>query len=149
MALTFFRRMLQSEAGRRRLKELAWFVLIGASNTALTYGIYLIALQFVGYLVAYVVSFLFGVIYTALLNIRVAFSSRHNPKVTIAHMACGSAYFLLNLCLLRLVVEQFAVPTIVAPVPVLAVTFPIYFIAARALVSRLGKPRSATPVANE
>ena len=128
-----------------RLKELAWFVLIGASNTALTYAIYLVALQFTGYLAAYIISFVFGVTYTALLNVRVAFSNRLHPRVVLGHMACGTVYFLLNLFLLRIAVERFAVPAALAPIPVLVATFPMYFIAARAVVARFGKPRPATP----
>jgi putative flippase GtrA len=121
-----------------RLKELAWFVVIGASNTALTYAVYLLALQFTSYLVAYTISFLFGVIYTALLNIRLAFSSRLRPAVILSHMGCGTVYFLLNLFLLRVAVGHFAVPAALAPLPVLVITFPLYFLAVRAVVARLG-----------
>ena len=129
-----------------RLKELSWFILIGASNTALTYIVYLVALQFTGYLAAYLLSFLFGVIYTALLNIRVAFSSRLRTAVILAHMGCGTVYFLLNLLLLRIAVEHFAVPAALAPLPVLVITFPLYFLAVRAVVARLGSV--VTPAGN-
>ena len=139
---------LPETTSRRRLKELTWFILIGASNTALTYAVYLIALQITGYLSAYIISFLFGVIYTAVLNIRVAFSSRLNPRVMLGHMVCGTVYFLFNLILLHIAVERFAVPPALAPIPVLAATFPVYFVAARAVVARLGKPRSVTPAGN-
>jgi len=125
-----------------RLKEAAWFVLIGASNTALTYLVYLAALQFTGYLAAYVIAFVVGAIYTALLNIRVAFSSRLNPRVMAAHIACGTVYFLVNLFLLRVVIERLGVPAALAPIPVLAVTFPIYFFAARAVVRRFSESLS-------
>ena len=91
---------------------------------------------------AYLTAFLCGLVYTTLLNIRVAFSGRLNPRVTIAHASCGTAYFFINIFLMHLLIDRFDLPAALAPVPALAITFPIYFIAARSIVVRFGRTRT-------
>ena len=74
-------RFLSTESKHMKVRlELLRFLLVGFSNTLLTYLIYLIALFFFHYYIAYSISFLSGVFIAYYFNSSVVFKSSQSTK---------------------------------------------------------------------
>lgn len=125
--------------GGRSTRELVFFLLVGVSNTALTYVAYLALLRLTDYGWAFTGAFLVGLTYTGLLNIRLTFS--HHPTV-MAWVVFGAYYTLYYLCtllLLHVLVDGIGIDKHWALLVMLPVVVPINFIMTRLIVHRFGR----------
>jgi hypothetical protein len=128
-------------AGRPQARQMALFLAIGVSNTALTYLTYLGLLLITSYHLAYTGAFIVGLVYTGLLNIRVTFA-RHPTITAFAVFAVYYLlYYLLNLLLLQVVVEIVAIDERLALLVLLPVIVPINFFVTRLIAHRFGRAR--------
>src|SRR4051812_29678778 len=75
--------------GGKSLREVILFLVVGVSNTLLTYVVYLALLRVAHYGWAFTGAFVVGLVFTGLLNIRVTFA-RHP---TVAACLAFSAYY--------------------------------------------------------
>ena len=123
-------------------RQLVLFLAVGVSNTILTYLTYLGLLLVVGYGLAYTGAFVVGLIYTGLLNIRVTFA-RHPTVAAFAIFAVYYLlYYLLNLALLRLVVEVLGIDKRLALLAMMPVIIPLNFFVTRLIAHRFGRARA-------
>jgi putative flippase GtrA len=107
--------------------EFVRFLIAGAVNTGLSYAIYLLLLAIAPYLVAYSLSYLFGIAISYLLMTRFVFRTERRlasalkfPLVYVAQYAVGSA-------VLVLLVETFAVQAWLAALVAIVVSIPVTF----------------------
>src|SRR5262245_9942405 len=75
--------------GGKSLRQIVLFLLVGVSNTILSYVVYLALLRVAHYGWAFTGAFVVGLVFTGLLNIRVTFA--HHP--TVAACVVFSAYY--------------------------------------------------------
>jgi putative flippase GtrA len=111
------------------------FLIIGAINSAITYFIYLGLLWVFHYLVAYTISFLFGIISAYLLNARFVFfqpwrlsKALQFPVVYIVQYGFGAA-------LLSFMVDLFRFSPAYASLLVVILTLPITFLISQLIIS--------------
>ena len=133
---------LSSRLGRAGGREVIVFLIVGLSNTALTYVTYLGLLQVLHYAWAYTGAFLVGLIFTGLLNIRVTFARHPTFAVWIVFAAYYTIYWFCSIALLRLLVDGLSVPEAYGPLVMLPIVVPINFVITRMIVHRFAKARS-------
>jgi putative flippase GtrA len=126
----------------RHSREIVAFLVVGCSNTVLTYVTYLGLLHLMHYRWAYTGAFIVGLLYTGLLNIRVTFA--HHPTLIawIVFAAYYAAYWVFSLALLHVLVEGLGVDKRYGPLLLLPVVIPINFLITRLIVHRFARARS-------
>jgi putative flippase GtrA len=132
-------------SGRLRSKharELLAFLVVGVSNTVLTYVTYLGLLQLVDYRWAYTGAFIVGLLYTGLLNIRVTFAHHPTLLAFVVFAIYYMLYWILNLSLLHLLVDGLGIDERFGPLLLLPIMIPINFVVTRLIVHRFARART-------
>ena len=65
------------------LKKIYRFLLSGATNTALTYALYLVLIRFLNYNVAYIITFTVGILIAYILNRFIVFREKGRFGITL------------------------------------------------------------------
>jgi putative flippase GtrA len=128
--------------GGRNLRQIVLFLIVGVSNTVLTYVAYLALLQIVHYAWAFTGAFVLGLLFTGLLNIRVTFGHHHTLAAWVVFSAYYGLYYVFALMLLRLLVDEIGIDARFAPLVMLPVVVPINFLMTRLIVHRFARARS-------
>ncbi len=126
----------------KHAREIIAFLIVGFSNTVLTYVTYLGLLLVLHYRWAYTGAFIVGLLYTGLLNIRVTFA--HHPTLVawIVFAAYYAFYWVFSLALLHLLVEGLSIDARYGPLVLLPIVVPINFVMTRLIVRRFARARS-------
>jgi putative flippase GtrA len=126
----------------KSVRQVLLFLIVGFTNTILSYVIYLGLLQIWHYAWAFTGAFVLGLIYTGLLNIRVTFARQPTVAACVVFSAYYGLYYVFALLLLRLFVEGFGIDEHYAPVLMLPIVVPINFVMTRFIVHRFGRALS-------
>jgi putative flippase GtrA len=126
--------MLRLLKGQYEAARSLRFLLVGAANTVLAYGLYLLALKFASPVVSYLIALIAGTLFTSLFNIRAVFFE----TVTVAGLVIYAIYYLayagVSLALLWVAINEFGLNPAWAPIPVLAVMVPLHYLCSRLLI---------------
>jgi len=107
------------------------FLASGGINTALTYGLYLLLLPLLGYLVAYSVAYVLGILLSYWLNSVFVFRQPMNWRSLVRFPLVYVVQYLLTGALLWLFVDQLGIDKRLALLAAIAVTVPVTYLAAR------------------
>jgi putative flippase GtrA len=107
------------------------FGLVGAINTGVYYGLYLVFVQVLPYLVAHVIAFVLAMIGSYLLNTYITFRTRPSWRTFFLFPLSNLANFVITTVGLTVLVDWFGVDEEIAPIPVAAVAIPITFLVAQ------------------
>lgn len=107
------------------------FVVAGGINTALTYGFYLLLLPLFGYLAAYSVAYVVGIVLSYWLNSVFVFHEPLNWPALARFPLVYVVQYLLTAALLWVFVDALGVGERVAPLFAVAVTVPVTFLVTR------------------
>lgn len=110
------------------------FLLAGGFNTAITYLVYLGALQVVPYRFAYTASFALGIVLGYAINTWFVFKVPWSWPKMLAYPLVYLMQYVVGLLVLSLLVEHGWVDKRVAPLLVVIVTLPLTFVASRFLI---------------
>ena len=83
----------------------ARFVVVGAANTALSYGVYLLLLLVIDYRVAYTVAYVAGLVFGYLAQARLVFRAQLGARSAVAYVATYAAMYLASVLMLWLAVD--------------------------------------------
>jgi putative flippase GtrA len=122
---------LASEGGR--------FLGVGAANTLLSFAVYQGLLFLVPYRVAYTLSFVLTLAFTAVMNARLVFGTRLTARAAVRYAVFYLASYALGLLVVVLLVEGLGVSAVLAPLAAVAVLLPVSFFGSRLALS--GPPR--------
>jgi len=111
--------------------QFARFVFVGAANTAVSYGIYLLLLAVADYRVAYTLAFVAGLVGGYLAHARFVFGARPGARSAAGYLATYGAMYLASLLVLYLAVDRLAVPKSLGMLAALAFTVPASFVLLR------------------
>jgi putative flippase GtrA len=119
-------------------KEARSFIVVGTSNTVITYIIYIIINMYYSYTIAFTVSFGIGILYSAFWNSRVSFATPLTAKrLTVFAIFCVINYF-IGLQTLKFLIENLSINESVAPLVAIILLVPLSFFVTRlALVGSL------------
>lgn len=113
----------------------------GLANTALSYAVYWALLDFLDYQYSYAISYVFGILTSYLINLKLVFSSRHTWRKFLLFPLIYLVVYVVGAMVLHFAVEVLHVHEGIAPLLSIAATLPLSFLLMRWL---LGRDRPAT-----
>jgi putative flippase GtrA len=127
---------MEAPKSNTRHAEIARFLIVGATNTAVAYVLYLLFLAFMPYLYAYSISYGIGVVVSYVLNSRFVFRQPLSlskflqfPVVYVIQYGIGAA-------LLWLLVGKASIAPELAMIAVVVLTIPITYLTSRFILKR-------------
>lgn len=112
------------------------FLLAGGSNTLITYAIYLLALNSLGYQYAYTLSYVIGLLISYILNRRFVFQSHRGWLSFVLMPTIYLAQYGLGLFIVWLWVDQLGWRAEPAPLIATACSLPITFLLSKWLFTK-------------
>lgn len=109
----------------------ARFLLSGGLNTALTYGIYLALMNFMGYRNSYTIAYVSGIILAYVFNRFFVFKAHGGMRSIVFLPLIYVAQYLASLLILWVWVEQLYQTAYLAPLVAIVLTLPLTFILSR------------------
>lgn len=120
-------------------KEVSKFFAVGLMNTLITYLSYLVFLLLFNYSIAYLLSYILGIVVSFVLNSKMVFQTKMTVMKFIQYPLVYIAQFLLGLGLLNVIVSTIGVSEQIAPLIVTIVSIPVTFVISKLILSgRLG-----------
>lgn len=117
--------------------ELGRFLLVGATNTAVSFVLYLLLLEFMPYLYAYSISYGIGIVVSYILNSHFVFRQPLSLHKFLQFPIVYVMQYSLGVAILWLLIGQFGISPALAMIGVVVVTIPVTFVASRFIL----KPR--------
>ena len=111
----------------------------GGLNTALTYLLYILLLQFMSYKTSYSVTYIAGILFGYWINVTWVFLSKPGKISALIYPIAYIFQYVLGLILLSVLIETFSIDQRLAPLFVIMVTVPFMFIMTRAIFSKRGQ----------
>lgn len=112
------------------------FLLVGATNTAVSYVLYLLLLEFMPYLYAYSISYGIGIVVSYILNSRFVFRQPLSLHKFLQFPIVYVMQYSLGVAILWLLIGQLGISPALAMIGVVAVTIPVTFVASRFILKR-------------
>ena len=112
-------------------KQVLLFAVAGLARTVLGYLLYLLLLRFLPYWLAFTTCYVATLAFSFYLNGRYVFEASVTARRAIRYVLIYCINYLLSLGVLMLAVEVLYLGPVVAPLCVIAVMFPVNFLAER------------------
>ena len=119
-------------------RQIIRFLLGGGLNTALTYAIYLVLNIWTGYIFAYSIAYVCGIVLSYFINSLWVFNEKARMRSFLLYPIVYLVQYLLGVVLLYIFVDTLGIHQSLAPLVVIAATLPVTFILSRYILS-LGK----------
>lgn len=103
------------------------FLLTGGINTAVTYVLYLLLLQILGYKASYTIAYVIGIAIAFLLNKRLVFKTHLGWKSVMLYPFVYLAQYLFGIMVLWLLVSQFGLMAELGPLAVVVLSIPLTY----------------------
>lgn len=116
--------------------EFSRFLLVGLTNTAFSYSLYLLLDLFLPYKIAWSAAYVAGIMFSYYLNARWVFRSAMDWKSFLAFPMVYLVQYGIGILCLHVLVEQLFIPEKVAPLIVIVLTIPVTFILSRFIVKK-------------
>lgn len=116
--------------------EFLRFLLVGATNTASSYLLYLLLLQFMAYLFAYSLAYCAGIVLSYFLNVRYVFKRNASLASFLQFPLVYLIQYALGALTLWLLVGQFGMSASLAMIAVIIVTIPVTFLSSRLVLRK-------------
>ena len=111
--------------------EFARFLLVGATNTLLSYLLYLLLLTFLAYLPAYSIAYCAGILISYFMNVRFVFKKRVRLASFLKFQIIYVLQYTLGIMVLWLLVGKAGISPALAMIGSIIVTIPVTFMANR------------------
>jgi putative flippase GtrA len=112
------------------------FLVVGAINTAASYGIYVLVSLVAHYIVAYTVSTVTGIAISYVLNALYVYKTKLSLARAAAYPLVYGVQYGLGVGLLYLMVDQLGVSHYIAPLIIVVATIPVTFLLSRLIVKQ-------------
>jgi len=115
------------------------FIIVGILNSGLSYFVYCFFLLWFDYLYSYTITFILAVLQSYFLNLKVVFQAQHEWTKLVKFPLVYGAQYLVGLAFMRLLVGEWGLSEVYAPLVVVLVTVPFTFVLSRYVLGREGK----------
>jgi putative flippase GtrA len=112
----------------RDVRAFARFLVVGLLNTGITYALYLLLLQWLGYRTSYTISFVAGIVIAYELNRVFVFQAKRAARSMLAVPLIYALQYVVGLGIVTAAVELLGIPRPYAPILSIAVTVPMTFL---------------------
>ena len=113
------------------------FLITGSLNTILTYVIYLLLLIVIKYTYAYSISFVCGIVFSYIMNLKYVFSVSNSRKKIFIYPFIYLFQYILSLMLLIFIVEILRISQEIAPFIIVIVLIPITYFLNKTIFTKL------------
>lgn len=117
-------------------QEFVRFLVTGSLNTAASWLVYLLLLQFMPYTIAYTCAYIFGIVFTYYLNTRWVFKVQMSWRTFMQFPLVYLLRYALDMALIVLLVSGLGLWEEIAPIAALLVSMPVGFVLSRWLLKR-------------
>ena len=117
-------------------KQFIKFVIVGITNTALSYVIYLLLILFMPYSIAYSISYVLGIPLSYILNSLFVFYERFSLKKIVQYPIVYLVQFIINFIFMHFLIDLASIDQMLAPIIVTAVSVPITFLLSKHIISK-------------
>lgn len=121
---------MTGNAGKKTMKEMMRFVVVGITATAIHYGVYLALQWLMNASIAYTIGYLVSFVANYLLSARYTFRKETNKKNGIGFACAHVVNYLLQMGLLNLFL-YLGVSKQLAPLPVYCISVPVNYLLVR------------------
>lgn len=128
---------------RHRLFEVARFLVAGLATTVFSYAVYLGLLALLSYMLAYVICYLAGIVFSYFINTYFVFGQRFRWKAFVKFPLVYAAQLAINMVVVWLAVDQFGMRKEFAPLIAIVLSIPVTYLLSRAIIGS-GKPSDKT-----
>lgn len=119
---------------KRSVPELTLFLVVGGLNSLLTYAFYVLLLFFFKYSIAYTLSYISGIFISYYLNSEFVFREKPRLSKAMQYPVVYLGQYLAGIILLYLIIELAHISSLIAPILVVALTFPLTYSLSRSLI---------------
>lgn len=120
--------------------EFIRFLVTGSINTAASWAVYLLVLQFAPYTVAYTCAYLFGIVFTYYLSTRWVFKVEMSWKTFLQFPLIYVIRYAVDLTLIIVGVKVLGLWEEIAPIAALVISMPLGFVLSRWLLKAQPAP---------
>ena len=117
-------------------REFVRFMLVGASNTLLSWVLFVVLVRFMHYPVAYTLAYAAGIVNSYLLNVCFVFRERVSITSFLKFPLVYLLQYGLGLLLMSLLAGKFGMKPEVAMTVVILITLPVTFLATRKIIKK-------------
>lgn len=125
--------VIKRVADRIFKKDFARFLLSGGFNTVVTYGLYLLILNFLAYRESYTIAYVAGIVLAYSLNRYFVFKSHNGVRSVALFPLIYLVQYLASLLVLWVWVEKLGLDDRLAPLIAIAITVPLTFVLSKYL----------------
>lgn len=111
--------------------EFLRFLLVGLTNTLLSYLLYLVLVTYLTYLPAYSIAYCVGILVSYFLNVQFVFKKRIKFASFLKFPVVYGIQYLLGVFILWLLVGKFSIPPELAMIGVIILSTPVTFLLSR------------------
>jgi putative flippase GtrA len=115
-------------------KDFFRFLLVGGVNTCITYGLYLILLLTLPYSVSFTISYVVGLIFVSVMNVKVVFHKEITVINSLKTIGVYLLQYVLSMVLLVVFIQNLSVSPKIAPLIIIVLLVPATFIGNRFLL---------------
>ncbi len=120
----------------KRFFEIARFLLAGIATTVFSYAIYLFLLQMLPYMLAYVISYAAGIVFSYFINTYFVFQQRFSWETFFQFPLVYATQLVINLLILWLAVDRVGVKQELAPLIAIIISIPVTYFMSRAIIKK-------------
>lgn len=118
------------------IKEYASFLLCGAANTGLTYGLYALFLFLVSYKLAYSLAYVCGIIFSYYLNSKFVFKQPVTLAKFLKYPVVYIVQYGLGIVILYICIDILDISKWLAPIVVIVISLPVTFGLSKMIIKR-------------
>lgn len=107
------------------------FLMSGALNTAVTFGLYFALETIITYQAAYLTSYIFGIIFSYYINTKFVFKTKRSIRTFMRFPLVYVFQYIFGAILLELLVKKLGAPSSFAPLLVVVITLPATYLLSR------------------
>lgn len=118
-------RALHGQSAQKFTWQVVGFFFVSGGRTFLSYGVYLVALTFASYVIAFTLSYGAGFVFSLKANTRYVFGSAITRQRILRYAVVYVASYLTALLLLTVAIRLLHIPAALAPLAVIPIMFPV------------------------
>lgn len=123
-----------------KAREFMRFILSGASNTLITYLIYLLLFKWIGYRFSYLAAYVAGIIFSYFINTLFVFKAKPTKSTFLMYPLIYVVQYFFCAGILELSVKWLHIDEHFAPLVVVAMSVPLTFVLSRLVIVSGRKP---------
>ena len=126
--------MLSMKFTSLNVQEYAGFLLVGAANTGLTYGMYALFLLLMPYKLSYSLAYAGGIVIAYYLNSKFVFKQPVTLAKFLKYPVVYVVQYVLGIIILHVCIDIWGISKWLAPIAVIVISLPVTFVISKMII---------------